>query len=87
VRAPLAQQHALWQIGVGLNTLLARLQHAHQNERELQQIRLELKQLIYSVQEAKALHAPLRLTQGRTDVEVLSSELRGCSLSQPPRRW
>lgn len=34
-RAPLAQQHVLWQVGVGLNTLLARLQRANQNEREL----------------------------------------------------
>ncbi len=86
-RAPLIQQHALWQVGVGLNTLLARLQRANQNERELQQIKMELKQLIYSVQEAKALQAPLRLTWGSTDVEALGSELRGCSLFQPPRRW
>jgi hypothetical protein len=35
VRAPLTQDHALWQVAVSLNTLIARLQRLSQNEREL----------------------------------------------------
>lgn len=91
VRAPLVQQHALWQVGVELNTLLARLQRANQNERELQYTKLELKRLIQSVQEAKALQTRLGPPPGGTDVDMLISELRGCSLMQQPtggeRRW
>lgn len=91
VRAPLVQQHALWQVGVGLNTLLARLQRAYQNERELQQMKVELQYLIYHVQEAKALRRPLRPAPGGTDVEQLNNELRGCSIYQPHQsgehRW
>lgn len=83
VRAPLPQQHVLWQVGVGLNTLLARLQRTNQNERELQQMKIELQYLVYSVQEAKALGVPLHMALGSTDIEVLGNELRGCSLFHP----
>ena len=35
VRAPLTQDHALWQVAVSLNTLITRLQRLSQTEREL----------------------------------------------------
>jgi hypothetical protein len=35
IRAPLTQDHALWQVAVSLNTLIARLQNLSQVEREL----------------------------------------------------
>lgn len=81
-RAPLAQQHVLWQVGVGLNTLLARLQRANQNERELQQIKIDLNHLIYRVQEAKALGTPVRTAPSSTDMEKLGIELKGHFLTQ-----
>ncbi len=89
VRTPLAQQHALWQVGVGLNTLLARLQNARfqqakLSERELQQIKLEIKRLIYSIQQAKRMQTPFWLVSTGTDIDSLLSELRGCSLLLPP---
>ena len=84
VRAPLAQQNVLWQVGVGLNTLLARFQRSSQSERELQQIKTELQRLIYYVQQAKRRQAPLWLAPGGTEVDVLISELMGCALYQYP---
>lgn len=91
VRAPLAQQHVLWQVGVGLNTLLARLQRAHQSERELARVTMEIRRLILRVQEAKSRQTILWLPPGGTEVDVLISELMGCVLRQQPtgpqQRW
>ncbi len=91
VRAPLAQQHVLWQVGVGLNTLLARLQRANQNERELARVKMEIRRVIAQVQEAKSRQTILWLRPGGTDLDVLISELMGCVLRQQPtgpqQRW
>ena len=89
VRAPLAQQHALWQVGVGLNTLLARLQSARfqqpkMSERELQQIRLELQRLTYNIQRAKRMQTPLWFVATGTDIDPLLGELTGYALLLPP---
>ena len=84
VRAPLAQQNVLWQVGVGLNTLLARLQRANQSERELQQIKLEIRRLIITVHEVKGRPTPLWLSPGGTELDVLISELMGYALYQQP---
>lgn len=90
-RAPLVQQHVLWQVGVGLNTLLARLQRAHQSERELARVTMEIRRLITRVQEAKSRQTMLWLPPGGTEVDVLISELMGCILRQQPtgpqQRW
>ncbi len=89
VRAPLAQQHALWQVGVGLNTLLARLQSARYqqtklSDRELQQIKMEIRRLIYSIQRAKRMQTPLVFSSTGTEIDPLLSELMGYSLLLPP---
>lgn len=89
VRAPLAQQHALWQVGIGLNTLLARLQSARfqqakLSDRELQQIKLEIKRLVYNIQRAKKMQMPLWFVSTGTDIDPLLSELMGHSLLLPP---
>lgn len=84
VRAPLAQQNVLWQVGVGLNTLLARFQRSSQSEHELQQLKTEIQRLIYYVQQAKRRQTPLWLAPGGTDIDVLISELMGCALYQYP---
>jgi len=90
VRAPLAQQHVLWQVGAGLNTLLARLQRSGQGERELQHLQREIRRLLVSVQEAKGRKTPLWLPPGGTDLDLLISELLNTVFSQPPPqsvRW
>jgi len=90
VRAPLAQQHVLWQVGAGLNTLLGRLQRSGQGERELQHLQREIRRLLESVQEAKGRKTPLWLPPGGTDLDLLISELLSTVLSQPPpgsMRW
>ena len=89
VRAPLAQQHALWQIGVGLNTLLARLQSARYQqtkltERELQQIKLEIQRLVFNIQKAKRMQMPFWFVSTGTAVDPLLKELVGYSLLPPP---
>jgi hypothetical protein len=91
VRAPLARQHMLWQVGVGLNTLLARLQRANQSERELARVKMEIRRLITRVQEAKSRQTILWLPPGGTELDILISELMGCVLRQQPtgpqQRW
>ncbi len=82
-RAPLAQQNVLWQVGVGLNTLLARLQRSIQNERELQQVKMEIRRLISGVHEAKGRQMLLWLPPGGTELDLLVSELMGCIVYQP----
>ncbi len=89
VRAPLAQQHALWQVGIGLNTLLARLQSARYQqtkltERELQQIKLEIQRLIYNIQKAKRMQTSFWFVSTGTDIDPLLKELTGYALLPPP---
>lgn len=89
VRAPLAQQHALWQVGVELNTLLARLQRARfqqtkLSDYELQQIKLEIRHLIYNIQRAKRMQTPLLFVSTGTAIDPLLGELMGHSLVLSP---
>ena len=86
VRAPLAQQHALWQVGVGLNTLLSRLQRSGQSERDFQHLKVEIRRVLISIEEAKAQKKPLWLLPGGTDLDPLISELLYTVFTQPPPR-
>ncbi len=83
VRTPLAQQHALWQVGVGLNTLLGRLQRSNQHERELRYLRTEIQRLLLCVRMAKSQKAPLELPPGGSDLDMLITELIYSSFSAP----
>ncbi|HEX7735736.1 MAG TPA: hypothetical protein VF458_12780 [Ktedonobacteraceae bacterium] len=80
VRAPLARQSVLWQVGVGLNTLLARLQRASQTERELQYMKEEIRRLLLHIHRAKGQQTPLWLSAGGTELDLLISELLGSIL-------
>ncbi|GCE16092.1 hypothetical protein [Tengunoibacter tsumagoiensis] len=75
VRAPLSRDNVLWQLGSALNILLARLQRAQQNERQLQQMRSELARVLYTVQEARKRQKSIELMPGGTEVDPLISEL------------
>jgi hypothetical protein len=90
VRVPLVQQRELWQVCVGLNTLLARLQSVHAqrtklSERELQQIKMELNRLTYNIQRAKRMKTPLWFVPTGTNIDPLLNELVGYSLLPDPR--
>ncbi|MDQ2716042.1 MAG: hypothetical protein M3Z08_14135 [Chloroflexota bacterium] len=84
VRAPLAQEHALWQVDIALNTLLARLQRANVSEIELQRIRTELGRLIYMAREAKGKRTMLWFRGSGTELDPLMGELQGCYIIQSP---
>lgn len=84
VRAPLARQSVLWQVGVGLNTLLARLQRASQTEHELRHVKEEIRRLLLHIHRAKGQQIPLWLSAGGTELDLLISELLGSVLLQPP---
>ncbi|HEY0754237.1 MAG TPA: hypothetical protein VGD98_09765 [Ktedonobacteraceae bacterium] len=84
VRAPLAQQHALWQVGVGLNILLARLQRSSQSEREFHHLQMEIQRLLLCLQESKSQRALFWLSPGGTELDLLISELLNINFSQPP---
>lgn len=84
VRAPLARQSVLWQVGVGLNTLLARLQRASQTERELHYTKAEIRRLLLYIHQTKGQQAPLWLSSGGTELDLLISEIQGLVLVQPP---
>ncbi|MBA2284697.1 MAG: hypothetical protein H0W02_04385 [Ktedonobacteraceae bacterium] len=84
VRAPLAQEHALWQVDIALNTLLARLQRANVSEIELQRIRAELGRLIYMAREAKGKRTMLWFRGSGTELDPLMGELQGCYIIQSP---
>jgi hypothetical protein len=73
-RAPLAEDHVLWQIGYSLNNLLARLNVLSRAESELRKTKLEANQLIGSLQsQATLIKNELQLIQTEAAhlVEVL----------------
>jgi len=70
-RAPLTQDHLLWQIAYSLNTLLARLQRLSQAEAELQQVRKEFKRQLGSTQgQAQQIKMELQQIYSETKLSV-----------------
>jgi nitrate/nitrite-specific signal transduction histidine kinase len=73
-RAPLTQDHLLWQVAYSLNNLLARLQRLSQAEAELQRTKVEFKRQMGSNQtEAQQIKAELQQVYAETQhlVEAL----------------
>jgi uncharacterized phage infection (PIP) family protein YhgE len=66
-RAPLSQDHVLWQIAYALNNLIARLQRLGQVENELQQARMEARNISdHFQQQANQIKAELQQIQKET---------------------
>ena len=57
-RAPLTEDHTLWQIASALNNLLTRLQRASRSEYELQQVHMEAARLVEAIRRAKKGEQP-----------------------------
>ena len=84
-RAPLTQDHLLWQIAYSLNNLLARLQRLSQAEAELQQTKLEFRQQIGSTQ-AHAQQIKAELQQIYVETQHLVETLRDAKMRERPIR-
>jgi multidrug resistance efflux pump len=84
-RAPLTQDHLLWQIAYSLNNLLARLQSLSHAEAELQRTRLEFGHHIGSAQ-AQVLQIKTELQQIYTETNHLVEVLREAKTRDRPIR-
>jgi hypothetical protein len=82
-RAPLAQDHLLWQIAHSLNNLLARLQSLSHAEAELQRVKVEFKRQVGSTQ-MEALQIKAELQQIYTETQVLVDLLREAKAREHP---
>jgi Type IV pili methyl-accepting chemotaxis transducer N-term len=82
-RAPLTQDHLLWQVAYSLNNLLARLQRLSQAEAELQRAKLEFKRHMGSTQaQAQQIKAELQQIYGET--QHLVEALRNAKVQDHP---
>ena len=82
-RAPLAEDHVLWQIAYSLNNLLARLQRLSQADTELRQTKLNSARIVGSLQaQANYIQNELRMIQ--TESERLIEALRDAKEKDRP---
>jgi hypothetical protein len=83
VRAPLAQDHVLWQIAYSLNNLIARLQRLSQAEFELQETKREATRVVGSLQtQANQIKSELLLIHSET--AQLVDALRDAKVRERP---
>lgn len=87
-RAPLTEDHVLWQIAYSLNNLLARLQRLSQADIELRQTKLNATRVVASFQ-AQANYIQNELGMIQTESERLTEALRDAKekdrpISAPP---
>jgi hypothetical protein len=82
-RAPLAQDHLLWQVAYSLNNLLARLQRLNQAEAELQQAKVELRRQMGSGQ-MEVQQIKTELQQIYAETQHLVEALREAKLQEHP---
>jgi len=82
-RAPLTQDHLLWQVAHSLNNLLARLQRLNQTEAELQRTKVEFRRQMGSAQ-TEAQQIKTELQQIYTETKVLVDVLREAKAQEHP---
>src|SRR5579859_486118 len=83
VRAPLDQEHILWQIAYSLNNMIQRLQRSADAEHVLARTKTEIDRLIQEIQRAKAGLYPLWPLPSGTLLDPLLKEFTNSGL---PRR-
>jgi len=76
-RAPLGQDHILWQIAYSLNNMIQRLQRSWEAEHMLQRTKAEIDRLTLEVQRAKAGQRPLWPPPSGTPLDPLIIEIAG----------
>jgi hypothetical protein len=84
-RAPLGQDHLLWQVAYSLNNLLARLQRLSQAEADLQRTKLEFRRHMGSTQ-AQAQQIKVELQQIHVETSHLVEALRDAKVREHPIR-
>ncbi len=82
-RAPLTEDHVLWQIAYSLNNLLARLQRLSQADIELHQTKLNAARIVGSLQ-AQANYVQSELGMIQTETERLVGALRDAKQKDRP---
>jgi len=82
-RAPLTQDHLLWQVGYSLNNLLGRLQRLSQAEAELQRAKIEFRRHLGSTQ-VQAQQIKAELHQIHTETTMLVEALREAKVQDHP---
>jgi len=83
IRAPLTQDHLLWQVAYSLNNLLARLQRLSQAEAELQRAKLEFRRHMGSTQ-AEAQQIKAEIQQIYAETQLLVDVLRDAKAQDQP---
>lgn len=76
-RAPLAQDHILWQISVSLNNMIQRLQRSADAEQMLKRTKAEVDRLMEEIQRARAGQRPLWPVPSGTPLDPLIAEIAG----------
>ncbi len=76
-RAPLPQDHILWQIAFSLNNMIQRLQRSAEAEHMLRRTKAEVDRLLEEIQRAKAGHRPLWPVPSGTPLDPLIAEIAG----------
>ena len=85
VRAPLTQDHVLWQIAYSLNNLLSRIQRLSQTESDLMHVRTETSRVVGGLQ-SQANHVRNELQLIQADTAVLLKALRDAKAKGMPIR-
>jgi hypothetical protein len=85
VRAPLNQDHVLWQIAYSLNNLLSRIQRLSQTESDLIHVRTETSRVVGGLQ-SQANHVRNELQLIQADTAVLLKALRDAKAKGMPIR-
>jgi hypothetical protein len=82
-RAPLAEDHILWQIAYSLNNLIARVQRSAEAEHMLRRTELEVSRLTEEIQRAKSGQFPIWPQPSGTPLDPLIAEF--AELQRPAR--
>ncbi len=82
-RAPLTQDHLLWQVAYSLNNLLGRLQRLSQAEGELQQIKIDFRRQLGSTQ-VQAQQIKAELQQIHAETAILVKALQEAKVQEHP---
>lgn len=85
-RTPLGQDNILWQIGVSLNNLLARLQRTSQAEYLMQRTQEEISHIIAAIDDMQAGRRPIWPAPTGTPADALLERLvQAAQIAAPPR--
>lgn len=82
-RANITQDNLLWQVGVSLNNLLARLQKSGQAEYMLRRTDEELRRLAMAIDDAQAGRRPIWPAPTGTSADLILERITGRGHSQP----